>query len=224
MEEKKGSDLKVFFMVLILVVLAAVVAYIYLYMPLVEKRDALRQENYELEYRLIELKNMAVDEDVFVKNITQSREQIQKVLNNYSAGNTPEKSTMMINQLEQDLGIKFPNLGFGEAEELTTVKMPLISESGNGEYSIAYYDVSLLKENLSTSYNCSYEQLKQMATFISEYPERMNIESITMAYDTESGNLKGNLTLNLYAVIGTGKEYVAPDISGLSLGENNIFQ
>ena len=34
MEEKKGSDLKLFFVVLILVILAAVVAYIYLYMPL----------------------------------------------------------------------------------------------------------------------------------------------------------------------------------------------
>ena len=45
-----------------------------------------------------------------------------------------------------------------------------------------------------------------------------------MAYDSTTGGLKGNLVLNLYAVTGTGKEYVAPDISGLSMGVGNIFE
>lgn len=224
MTEKKGSDLKVFFVVFVLVILAAVLAYFYLYMPKVEERDALLRENYELESRLIELKNMAVDEDVFVKGINDSRDSIQQVLNNYSAGNTPEKSIMMINSLEKQIGIKLPNLSFSEPRTVTTVEMPMVSQNEEGKYVTSYYKVSLLQENLTTSYECDYEQLKKLIDFVNDYPERMNIESITMAYDSTTGGLKGNLVLNLYAVTGTGKEYTAPDISGLSMGVGNIFE
>lgn len=224
MTEKKGSDLKVFFVVFILVILAAVLAYFYLYMPKVEERDALIRENYELESRLIELKNMAVDEDVFVKGINDSRDSIQQVLNNYSAGNTPEKSIMMINSLEKQIGIKLPTLSFSEPRTVTTVDMPMISQDEAGKYVTSYYKVSLLQETLSTNYECDYEQLKKLIDFVNDYPERMNIESITMAYDSTTGGLKGSLVLNLYAVTGTGKEYTAPDISGLSMGVGNIFE
>lgn len=224
MEEKKGSNLKVFFLVFILVVLAAVLAYFYLYKPMAEERDALLKENYDLEYRLIELKNLAVNEDVFVEGINDSRNAIQQVLNNYSAGNTPEKSIMMINSLEKQIGIKLPNLSFSEPRTVTTVDMPMVSQNEEGKYVTSYYKVSLLQENLTTSYECDYEQLKKLVDFVNSYPERMNIESITMSYDSTTGGLKGNLVLNLYAVTGTGKEYTAPDISGLSMGVGNIFE
>lgn len=224
MTEKKGSDLKVFFVVFILVILAAVLAYSYLYMPKVEERDALIRENYELEKRLIELKNMAVDEDVFVAGINDSKDSIQRVLNNYSAGNTPEKSIMMINSLEKQIGIKLPTLSFSEPRTVTTVDMPIVSQNEEGKYVTSYYKVSLLQENLSTNYECDYEQLKKLIDFVNEYPERMNIASISMSYDSTTGGLKGSLVLNLYAVTGTGKEYTAPDISGLSMGVGNIFE
>lgn len=224
MTEKKGSDLKVFFVVFVLVILAAVLAYFYLYMPKVEERDALLRENHALETRLIELKNLAVEEDVFVKGINDSKASIQQVLNNYSAGNTPEKSIMMINSLENQIGIKLPTLSFSEPRVVTTVDMPMISQNEEGKYVTSYYKVSLLQETLSTNYKCDYEQLKKLVDFVNEYPERMNIESITMSYDSTNGGLQGSLVLNLYAVTGTGKEYVAPDISGLSMGVGNIFK
>lgn len=223
-EKKKGSDLKIFFLVFVLVIIVAVVAYVYLYMPLAEQRNTLLRENYDLEYQLIELKNMAVEEENFKKGINESQAAMQKVLNHYSAGNTPEKSIMMTNTLEKEVGVKFPNLSFSQPNLITTVKMPIITDTEDGGYSIGYYDVSLLSETLSSNYECSYDQLKKLIDFIHVYPERMNINSISINYNGETRKLQGNVTLNLFAVTGTGKEYVAPDISGLSLGETNIFE
>ena len=76
-------------------------------------------ENHALETRLIELKNLAVNEQDFINGINDSKESIQQVLNNYSAGNTPEKSIMMINSLEKQIGIKLPNLSFSERKTIT---------------------------------------------------------------------------------------------------------
>jgi len=225
MENKKtnGNDVKAFFLVFILVVIAAVLAYFYLYMPLTEKRNALLTENFELDGRLINLKNMAVDEDVFKMGINESNKSLKTVMNHYSAGNTPEKSIMMVERLEREIGISLPNLTFSQPTVLSTVQMPMVTETADASYAIEYYDVELWKETLSTNYSCTYEQLKKMIDYINAYPERMNIDAISVSYDSEKNALKGNLTLNLFAVTGTGKEYTAPDISGLSLGTGNIF-
>lgn len=225
MEKKKsnGNDVKAFFLVLVLVVVAAVLAYFYLYMPMTEKRNTLLTENHELDERLINLKNMAVDEDVFKLGINESSKSIKQVMNHYSAGNTPEKSIMMIDSLEQKIGISLPNLTFAQPTLLSTVTMPMVSETADGSYAIEYYDVGLWKETLSTNYVCSYEQLKKMIDYINAYPERMNIDSISISYDSETNGLKGNLTLNMFAVTGTGKEYNPPVIDDLSMGTDSIF-
>lgn len=225
MENKKtnGNDVKAFFLVFILVIVAAVLAYVYLYMPLVEQKNTLLRENYDLDVRLITLKNMAVDEEDFKRGINESSKTIKQVMNHYSAGNTPEKSIMMVDYMEKEVGLQFPNLSFTQPALLSTVKMPMVTETEDGTYAIEYYDINLLKETLTTNYACSYAQLKKLIDFINAYPERMNIEAITVTFDSENNGLKGNLTLNLYAVTGTGKEYNAPDISGLSMGSDNIF-
>lgn len=225
MDKKKtnSNDVKAFFLVFVLVIIAAVIAYFYLYLPLAERRNELLVENHDLDNRRINLLNMAVDEDVFKLGINESGKTIKQVMNHYSAGNTPEKNIMMVERMEREVGISLPSLSFSQPTVLSTVQMPMVSEDAEGNYNIEYYNVELLHETLSTSYACTYEQLKKMVDYINAYPERMNIESISIAYDSENNGLKGNLTLNLYAVTGTGKEYTAPDISGLSMGTGNIF-
>jgi len=224
MENKKSSnDIKIFFLVFVLVILAAVLAYFYLYMPLTEDRNDLLKENHALETRLITLKNLTQKEPTFVEGITESNEAMESVLNKYSAGNTPEKSIMMAVRMEEEVKIHFPNLSFTQPSVVSSVQMPVVTKNEAGEYSTTYFDVNLLKETLTTSYVCTYEQLKEMIDFINGYPERMNIEAITIAYDSETKGLKGNLTLNLFAVTGTDKSYLAPEIKALRVGKENVF-
>lgn len=224
MEEKKRSnDIKVFFLVFVLVILAAVLAYFYLYMPMTEDRNELLKENHALETRLITLKNKSQQEKTFVDGITTSNGEMEAVLNKYSAGNTPEKSIMMAARMEEEVKIHFPNLSFTEPSVVTSVQMPVVMKNEAGDYTTAYYDVNLLKETLTTSYVCTYEQLKEMIKFINGYPERMNINAITVSYDSETKGLTGSLSLNLFAVTGTDKAYLAPEINALRFGKENIF-
>ena len=224
MEEKKRSnDIKVFFLVFVLVILAAVLAYFYLYMPMTEDRNELLKENHTLETKLITLKNKSQKETEFINGITASNSEMEAVLNKYSAGNTPEKSIMMAARMEEEVKIHFPNLSFTEPSVVSSVQMPVVMKNEAGEYVTAYYDVNLLKETLTTSYVCTYEQLKEMIKFINGYPERMNIDAITVSYDSVTKGLTGSLTLNLFAVTGTDKAYLAPEINALRFGKENIF-
>lgn len=225
MEKKKGNEMQIFLLMLVLVVIMVFVAVNYLYRPLVDERDALREENYNLNVRYIELYNMTANEEFWKEEINKSREAITEVLDRYSPGNTPEKSIKFVSDMERELEMRVPNVSFSSANMLTSVKMPMVQDLGEGNesYSIQYYDVNLLKETLSYNYSCDYEQLKKMADYINAYSERMNIESISVNYDSENNALAGNIILNLYAVTGTDKQYVEPDISDIRLGEDNIF-
>ena len=225
MEKKKGNEMQIFLLMLVLVVIMVFVAVNYLYRPLVDERDALREENYNLNVRYIELYNMTANEEFWKEEINTSREAITEVLDRYSPGNTPEKSIKFVSDMERELEMRVPNVSFSSANMLTSVKMPMVQDLGEGNesYSIQYYDVNLLKETLSYNYSCDYEQLKKMADYINAYSERMNIESISVNYDSENNALAGNIILNLYAVTGTDKQYVEPDISDIRLGEDNIF-
>ena len=225
MEKKKGNEMQIFLLMLALVVIIVIVAVNYLYRPLLNERQALRDENFELNKRYIELYNMSVNEDFWKDEINKSRDAISEVLDRYSAGNTPEKSIKFVSDMEEDLEMRVPDVTFSAANLLTSVTMPMVQDTGDGSgnYAISYYDVSLLKETLSFNYSGDYDQLKRMSDYINANPERMNMEAITVNYNSETNLLDGNIVLNLYAVTGTDRQYEEPDITGIRLGEENIF-
>jgi Tfp pilus assembly protein PilO len=225
MEKKKGNEMQIFLLMLALVVIMVLAAVNYLYRPLVDERQALRDENYKLNVRYIELYNMSANEEFWKAEINKSREAISEVLGRYSAGNTPEKSIKFVSDMETDLEMRVPNVTFSTSNMLTSVTMPMVHDMGedSDSYAISYYDVSLLKETLSFNYSGDYDQLKRMADYINAYPERMNMESISVNYDSETNALTGNLILNLYTVTGTDRQYEEPSIEGIRLGEENIF-
>ena len=225
MEKKKGNEMQIFLLMLVLVVVMVFVAVNYLYRPLLEERQELRDENYKLNVRYIELYNMSANEGFWKDEINKSREAITEVLGRYSPGNTPEKSIKFVSDMEQELEMRIPDISFSGANMLTSVKMPMVQDmdAESETYAIQYYDVNLLKETLSYNYSCDYDQLKKMADYVSAYSERMNIEAISVNYDSETNALTGNIILNLYAVTGTEKQYEEPNISDIRLGEDNIF-
>ncbi|MDD5901661.1 MAG: hypothetical protein PUC73_12295 [Lachnospiraceae bacterium] len=223
MEKKKGNELQIFLLMLVLVILMVIVSVNYLYLPLVEEKQQLQEENYVLNVRLIELTNMSVNENFYKDEINKSRASMSEVLDRYSAGNTPEKSIKLVSDMEETLKMKIPTVTFSSPNVLTSVKMPVVRDAEDGSYSIGYYDVTLLQETLSANYSCDYNQLKSLVDYVNAYPERMNIESIAVNYDSETDLLGGNIVFNLYAVTGTDKQYTEPEISNIRLGEDNIF-
>lgn len=218
-----NKEIQKFLLMLVLVVLMALVAVLYLYLPLVEDKNALIQENIQLNTRWIELQNMGRETEVYKANINASKTEISKVFSRYGAGNTPEKSIMFVNSLESEVGIKIPNVSFSSPSTLTSVQLPMIEDMEDGTYVIHYSTVDLLAETLTMSYSCSYEEMKRLIDYINAYAERMNIQSISISYDSETGNLSGSLVLNLYAVTGGDKVYEKPEVEDIRLGEDNIF-
>lgn len=80
------------------------------------------------------------------------------------------------------------------------------------------------RDTLGISYEARYSDLKKMVAIINGLSDRTTISSITAAYDNATGNISGTVTVNMYYLTNTGKEYDAPNVTGMSKGVPDIFR
>ena len=59
--------------------------------------------------------------------------------------------------------------------------------------------------------------------WISENAEHMSVGAIALSFDSTTGKLTGTLTVNYYSMNGNGVAYVEPDISGVTIGSDDVF-
>ncbi len=82
-----------------------------------------------------------------------------------------------------------------------------------------------IKATVTITYQTTYAGLKKAIDYINQYRNKMNIEDVSVTYDTSTGNLMGNMKINMFSLIGADmlKEYEPPYIDGINTGRDNIF-
>ena len=77
--------------------------------------------------------------------------------------------------------------------------------------------------SIGIRYEASYSGLKEMIAYVNEFKDRTTITQFTAAFDDATGKLTGEMTLNMYYITNTGKDYVPPVFEFMPKGVNNIF-
>lgn len=203
------------YVLLLLIVLIAGGTYLYGYQPLHEKAEALQKENKDTEARISELQTKIAMRPIYEDGIKTSDEVIDKVLEKYGPGNTPEKSIMFVSGIEDYVEAQASTIGFGA--DTVEYMSSMSDENGNPE-------IVMTESKLNITYTSSYQGLKDMMDYINANPERMNVDSFNAQFNQQTGGLAGTLVLNLYGIRAEGKTYVDPLIAGINLGTEDIFK
>lgn len=77
--------------------------------------------------------------------------------------------------------------------------------------------------SIGIRYEASYNGLKEMIAYVNAFQDRTTITQFTAAFDDATGKLTGDMTLNMYYITNTGKEYVPPVFDFMPKGVSNIF-
>ena len=77
--------------------------------------------------------------------------------------------------------------------------------------------------SIGIRYEASYTGLKEMIAYVNAFKDRTTITQFTAAFDDATGKLTGEMTLNMYYITNTGKEYVPPVFDFMPKGVSNIF-
>ena len=62
-----------------------------------------------------------------------------------------------------------------------------------------------------------------MIAYVNEFKDRTTITQFSAAFDDATGKLTGEMTLNMYYITNTGKDYVPPVFDFMPKGVSNIF-
>ena len=67
------------------------------------------------------------------------------------------------------------------------------------------------------------KQILKAIDWVAKNEEPMSVVSINLTFDNSTGKLSGTILVHFFSLNGNGKAYVEPDISGIILGNEDVF-
>lgn len=231
-------------------ILAAVCSYLFVFQPTMEKSEALKQENQELQNRIADLQNKSANRDTYESETAQMRREMEEIYQLFPVDVREENavllainqellSPMTVESVTIDALLEVPLLEMQdqempdatyeieeveEIEDATGTQEAPTPETGDTQGAAGTNPFNLMSRKATINYEVSYEGLKRSVKNICMQTDRMVIDSLNVVYDEQTGLLKGSTTVNMFCVPNQeGKEYEEPDFGGVLLGTDNIF-
>ena len=211
-------------------------AYFFVAKPLLDKQAALTTEINELQQRVTHYTDIYNNMESYESKIAEAQTKYSETCNKLFGGLNQDNTIMMVKDLEDTTDVWIARLSFTEEEvvfgeaaaegEAAATEATDGTEAAGGETEGAADTNTIqgVRQDLNIDYAASYDNFKRFIEYIENYDERLFISSINASYSVDSGLVGGSIVLSQYAILGTDKEYKAPEISNVQLGTDTIFK
>lgn len=219
----KISRKEAFFLLGLVGILAVLVVYLTVFQPYSEKTEALQAESAQLKTQVQELEVYAAQVEEFEAETKRMVEEINTIFERFPSESRAEDAIMYAVDLEnQDEETFISSIGLSSAAvayETAPYTLSLKDGSNDGEEHIYRLNV----EQVTYANEFTYDGMKRYINTIVEDVECKSIETINLAFNSETGILTGNTVMNLYTIEGTDKGYESTYIPPMRTGKPNIF-
>lgn len=238
---KKGMTTKQKRLIFILSgVLIFLLTFFFIFQKNMEKVSKLKTENIELSGQVDFLSNLQIRINEMKESTEEKQQQIEKYASEYPCKMTQQKVISNLYQMWKDTHMELRSIKPG-TEQIFFKDGQFLGLSAEGESTGEAQDteISAVEKNPETkvAFNqmvgkvTSYElevsgtrkQILKAFDWISENPEHMSLSAISLSFDSSTGKLTGSITVNFYSLNGNGVPYEEPDISGITIGNNDVF-
>lgn len=234
----KKSDINL--LIILVGVLIAVLAYFLVYTKFNEKTEVLNAENATLQTEVDYLQDLADHKQQYLDETESMQAEIDEIKDQFPAAYKEEDDIIYVRQLEKDYDSLVKGLGMGAPaviEVATAAPAPVeeVTEDGTEEdveegatteatqAAAPSADIMLYNVPLTVEMTSSYASVKDIIQRINTDRDRKSISQVSMAFDSETGDLTVNMNYNAYSLTGTEKTYQQPSVDGIRYGTNNIF-
>lgn len=232
MRKIKLADSEIRLLLVFLSVLMFACAYFFSFQKNVELSQEIEAQNEE-DRDLVELLESMVARRAQVEARTEEYLQaIEDIIAKYPPDVPEEKTIVIIQEIENRTGVSVSSISFSMDNLIVSLADNMAANARDAENTegaespAASARVSSIgyRDTLSMRYEAEYSDFKRMVAYIDGLADRTTIPSITAAYDSGTGNISGTLTVNMFYLTNTGREYEAPDIIGIGKGLPDIFR
>lgn len=230
----------------------AALSYFTLYKNLTEKTETIQAENAVLEQEVNRLQELADNQQQYLSETETMNTEIAEIESKFAASYRPEDEILYVKGLEESFDadastIAMPGsaqigVDYTPSEDLVPINMTsevAAAEEAPAEDAVdgeeaapveeapavasSLPNVALYGTPVTISFVASYNSVKELLKTMNEDEMRKSIDSVTLSFDGESGDLSGSLAFKMYSITGTDKVYEVPKIDGVQFGTNNIF-
>lgn len=161
------------------------------------------------------LKDLQSKQPFYESEITRLNEERTNLIEGFAEGLKQENTIMFLRNIEKTFPLNMYSETFSAYEETPVTEGYVNPETGKLEG-----DLTALKTSTTVTYRCDYDQLKHLLDYIYSNDNKMNISSVTVAYNREMAKVEGVFTFDEFAFIGEGREVETLPIPNLDHGHN----
>ncbi len=220
-------------------ILICVLVFFLVYQPNSTKIEDLNAEKAKLESDVNMLTALQAQVIAMREDSDKHEAEMDEYFGEYPSRMTEQKAIYNVYEMMVDTGVRVSSIQ--PSKDMTFLSGGVLSEGGvlsdniEGEAASGSavevspetkVGVNELVGKYST-YNLSITgkraEVLDAFDWISENKEHMSLGPISLSYDQASGKLSGSITVNYYSMNGNGVAYVEPDISGIKIGQKDVF-
>lgn len=219
-------------------VLLLVSTYYFGYRTLKADTETLKKQNENLSVQIATLEEMQQYREVYQEESAKLSSSVEEIIKRFPAGVKAEDMVLTMQGIESKTkayvssittpGMQSVELAYGQEknvlESMEDVTGVIAANSFVNDGSVPdTYHMLLSYARSGVNYTISYDGLKAMLKELTGSENRKSIDNISLVFDENTGNLSGTMSVNYFALSGTGKEYIQPKIQGTSHGIDCIF-
>lgn len=240
----KKSDVNI--LLIVLGIGAALLAYFLVFTNLNDKTDALKAQNASLQQEVNRLQDLANNKQKYLDDTATMQDEIEGIKGQFAAAYKPEDEVLYVRNLESNFdadakAVNMPGTSPMEvvqsadaqaapAADAATDGTEDAAADGTAEAApvdatvqTAAPEILLYQTPVTINFVSSYNSVKEIIKRLNTDEMRKSVETLSLAFDSETGDLTGTLLFNMYSLTGTDAVYATPEIPGVVFGTNNIF-
>ena len=235
----KKSDINILLIALGLII--AALSYFLVFTKLNEKTDALNASNAALQQEVDRLQELANNKQKYLDDTETMQAEIEDIKAQFAAAYKPEDEVLYVRNLEKSFDATAKQIAMPGTSPMEVAQadatVPAQDTSDGVEESTdeaattevaastaaAAPEILLYQTPVTMNFVSSYNSIKSIIKMLNEDNMRKSIETLSLAFDSETGDLTGTMLFNMYSLTGTDAVYSTPEIPGVVFGSSNIF-
>lgn len=240
----KKSDINILLIALGLAI--AAIAYFFVFTKLNEKTDAMKANNAALQQEVDRLQELANNKQQYLDDTAAMLDKIEEIKAQFAAAYKPEDEVLYVRDLEKNFDASAKTVAMPGTAPMEVVQSDVAvqpepaadaavdatvdatAEDAGATASVdtstaAAPEILLYQTPVTINFVASYNSVKDIVKRLNTDEMRKSIETLSLAFDSETGDLTGTMLFNMYSLTGTDVTYTTPEIPGVTFGTNNIF-
>lgn len=231
----KKSDANIILMIVGLLLAAG--AYFGVYKNLTAETETMQKANAELKQEVQRLQELADNKQQYLDDTDAMLAEIEEIKKQFPAQYLPEDEILYMINAEKQYDAVASRIAMNATtivevaaptqETQVATEAETTAEDGtvvaSTEQETAKPEIQLYRTPVSVEMLSSYLSLKDIIKMINVDVNRKSIDNISVAFDSETGELLSNVDISMYSLTGTEAEYVAPKVDSVVYGTSDIF-